>query len=125
MSKKTIAIDLDGTLAEYSGWMGEDIIGDPKPGAAAACKTFHNQGLEIIIFSVRARTLAGYRSIKKWLEEHEFCYDMISHVKYPAMLYIDDRGLRFTGSWNNTALEALVLIREEIELKEKKDKEIK
>ena len=30
----TVAVDLDGTLAEYDGWKGEDVIGDPLPDMA-------------------------------------------------------------------------------------------
>lgn len=34
MQKKTVAVDLDGVLADYStGWQGIEHIGDPIPGA--------------------------------------------------------------------------------------------
>lgn len=31
--KKTVCVDLDGVLAQYDGWKGDDIIGDAIPGA--------------------------------------------------------------------------------------------
>jgi hypothetical protein len=31
---KTVAVDLDATLATYEGWRGIQHIGDPRPGAA-------------------------------------------------------------------------------------------
>lgn len=50
---KTIAVDLDGTLAYYDGWKGEDHIGEPVPEMAERVKEFRAAGSTIVIFTAR------------------------------------------------------------------------
>lgn len=53
MSKqKTIAVDLDGTLARYDGWRGIDHIGDPLPGAAEFVRRLRQLG-RVMIYTTR------------------------------------------------------------------------
>jgi hypothetical protein len=54
MSRGWIGVDLDGTLAEYQGWHGPGIIGEPIPEMVAAVKMALAKGFEVRIFTARA-----------------------------------------------------------------------
>lgn len=48
-----IGVDLDGTLAEYEGWQGEDHIGAPIPAMVARVKAWLEIGQEVRIVTAR------------------------------------------------------------------------
>lgn len=65
-----IGVDLDGTLAYYDEWRGEDNIGDPIPMMVGRVKDWLAQGKTVKIFTVRWHN--GEHQIKviqDWLEE--------------------------------------------------------
>lgn len=48
-----IGVDLDGTLARYDGWIGDDHIGEPIGLMVDRVKAWINEGREIRIFTAR------------------------------------------------------------------------
>lgn len=48
-----IGVDLDGTLAEYHGWRGEEHIGAPIPAMLARVRNWLEEGREVRIFTAR------------------------------------------------------------------------
>lgn len=63
MNRKTICIDLDGTLAHYEEWQGEEHFGKVLPGASAATKALHEKGWFIIIYTTRSnKTILSLKS---------------------------------------------------------------
>lgn len=102
--KKTICIDLDGVLADYSkGWQGVEVIGDPIPGAVEFTQALA-QKYRVVIYSTRCKgklfnrdedpeKLAGI--LKTWLDRHGFAYDEIDigQGKPIAIAYVDDRAV--------------------------------
>lgn len=73
--QKTIAIDFDGVLADYSkGYQGKDVFGTPIPGADNATKVLKENGWRIIIYTTRPNTDA----LRKWLKENGITYDYIN-----------------------------------------------
>jgi len=48
-----IAVDLDGTLARYDGWRGEDHIGEPIVPMVARVKDWLREGRDVRIFTAR------------------------------------------------------------------------
>lgn len=48
-----IAVDLDGTLAEYSGFKGPQVIGAPVPAMIERVKRWITEGKEVVIFTSR------------------------------------------------------------------------
>ena len=48
-----VGVDLDGTLAEYHGWVDELHIGPPIPAVLARVKHYLEQGIEVRIFTAR------------------------------------------------------------------------
>lgn len=96
----TIAIDLDGTLAYYSGWKGIDHIGDPLPGSRRLVGFLLAEGYKVVIYTTRtnpevnggtAEELA--KPIYAWLTKHGFDQrvTVALHGKPIAVMYIDDR----------------------------------
>ena len=105
--KRTICIDFDGVLHDYSnGFQGDDIFGEMIPGADIGTKVLKDKRNTIIIYTTRKATDA----LKKWLNDHNISYDYINEnpdqpegtegCKLIADIYIDDRGIRFYGQWD-------------------------
>ncbi len=51
--KGWIAVDLDGTLAEYHGWVGWNEIGKPIPTMVERVKQWLNEGYDVRVFTAR------------------------------------------------------------------------
>lgn len=66
-----IGVDLDGTLAEYSGWHGPGTIGDPVPRMVERVKAWRRAGIEVRIFTARAAQGETFlRPIFDWCVRH-------------------------------------------------------
>lgn len=48
-----VGVDLDGTLATYNGWQGEDQIGEPVPQMVERVKRWLAEGIEVRIVTAR------------------------------------------------------------------------
>lgn len=130
-----VGLDFDGVVHGYSeGWQGGEIYDDPVPGAFDAIRELLEAGLSVFIFTSREELWP----VAKWCHEKSgltFEVDttepfehngqiikparrtfwdgtgrvLITNRKYPALAYVDDRAVRFKGSWVNTmtALHAI------------------
>ncbi len=97
--KKTILIDLDGVLNQYTGGFDENYIPPIKAGAKEFLEDLV-ENYELKLFTTRNKILAT-----KWLIENDidkFFID-ITNTKDLAWLYIDDRCINFDGNYNNLA----------------------
>ena len=79
-----IGVDLDGTLAEYDGWHGENHIGKPVPLMVERVKQWIAEGKDVRIFTARAYSPVevglfhnepmtkreAIKVIEKWCKEH-------------------------------------------------------
>lgn len=101
MSKRlTVAIDFDGVLADYRGWKGELHLDPPMVGAPEFVQRVIDAGYDVVIFTTGARFSERTTAIHGWLKKHGFPEGLtVTNVKPPALVYIDDRGFRFTGNW--------------------------
>lgn len=89
-----IAVDLDGTLAEYHGWKGIDHIGAPIPAMMERVKNWMCDGLEVIIFTARADDPEAVRFVKEWLVEQGLGDLEVTNVKYKKFReFWDDRAV--------------------------------
>ncbi len=127
--KKTICIDFDGVLADYSeGFQGHDVFGDMIPGADLGTDVLKKNGWTVIIYTTRPVTDA----LKKWLDDNKIKYDYINEnpdqpedskegCKLIADIYLDDRGIQFRGQWSEWLLRDIAEFRPvSIEKKDKK-----
>lgn len=95
--KGWIGVDLDGTLAEYHGWVSSEYIGKPIPRMVERVKSWIAEGLEVRIMTARVSPTKGdadicRRAIVVWLKEHLGTILPITHEKDQFMRELwDDR----------------------------------
>ena len=98
-----ICIDFDGVINSYtSGYKSGDDTYLPDPpveGARDFVEKCFESFQEVYILSSRCQTLSGMIAMKDWLQKWGFPDVPISYVKYPAEVYVDDRGWRFNGTF--------------------------
>lgn len=106
----TVAVDFDGVLHQWNGdWKGHHVVeGDAIPGAIFWLAEM-NQRFRVVILTTRGATWRGRRAVRRWLQEKAgmLWYDspagygledvVVTAKKKPALVYLDDRALRFDG----------------------------
>ena len=91
-NKNWIGCDLDGTLAEYTGWKGKGHIGPIIPLMKERVLRWLAQGIEVKIFTARAVDKENIPLIRKWLNENGLPELEITNVKDYLMVQLwDDR----------------------------------
>lgn len=99
-----IAVDFDGTLAQYDRWRGAGSVGAPIGGAIEFLRWLDNMGHEPWIYSARASEPAGRLAIEEWVVKYgvDDIVKGITHEKlYRFSLFIDDRAIPFAGNWSD------------------------
>ena len=94
-TKKTILIDLDGVLNQYTGSFDEKFIPPIKDGALDFLKNL-SADYKIKIFTSRNLLLVSEWIINNGLRKY---IDDITNIKMPCYLYIDDRCINFNGNY--------------------------
>lgn len=103
-----IGVDLDGTLAEYGGWVDETHIGEPVPAMAFRVRKWLAEGKEVRIFTARVYdgvTIIGDKArlsaaditthIQDWTEKHFGARLPVTCTKDFGMVELwDDRAVR-------------------------------
>lgn len=108
--KLTIAIDVDGTVADCSGVDFSKVGKNPrellkaKPikGAREAVKKLYRQGHKIVFYS--SRDHGSKAMTRRWLRTHGFPFHHIEMEKFVAHIYIDDRAIR-ARDWKHVMKE--------------------
>lgn len=99
-SRRTIAVDFDGVIAEYDGWKGSGVLGPPRKDVQTALHALRAEGWKIVIHTTR-----GEVEIGEFLVRHDIPHDEINRnsdyrtqgVKPVADVYWDDRAVRYSG----------------------------
>lgn len=101
MKKLVIGVDLDGTLATYSGFVSAEYIGPPNADMANMVRKLSDEGHTVCIWTTRATYL-----VRKWLEQAGLI-DYIAHINespYPTDdrkcsfdFYIGDEAIAYKG----------------------------
>jgi hypothetical protein len=120
--KKYMCVDLDGTIAHYDGWKGEDHFGEPITGVQDALGGLRDEGWVVIVFTTRRDT----PRIEEYLRRNAIPYDYVNrNPEVPgaeeagkpfAHVYVDDRAVPFDGDWKR-AMERVRTFRTWEELK--------
>ena len=125
LTKNTIAIDFDGVIHKYSeGWKDGSIYDKPVKGVHESLMKLMND-YWVYIFTTRdVQEVVNWMNQKFWGEGSEMGFSTVampegirfwqggrgrnvavSNRKLPAEFYIDDRGIRFNGNWEETLKE--------------------
>jgi hypothetical protein len=110
MGKKEVkiaAVDFDATIAQYDGWKGKGVFGEPIDGVRNALNMLRMEGWIIAVNTTRSEV----DQIKSYLRKYDIHFDYVnssprngeqdlSPSKIAADVYIDDRSLRFMGKWD-------------------------
>jgi hypothetical protein len=99
-----IAIDFDGVISDFTGNRPFDNLNPPVTGAIEAIRSYQDAGLNVVIYTTRAGSLKEVNYISQWLrlyglENRRIEKIDITNKKPPAIVYLDDRGWLFTGSF--------------------------
>lgn len=106
----TIAVDFDGVIHDYDGnFKASHIIeGKPVEGAIEWLLKII-QKFDVVIHTCRAHGWRGRRAIRQWLKLHSGACVLedvtITDRKPHALVYLDDRAIRYTGHCFPTATE--------------------
>lgn len=107
MARKSIVFDFDGVIHKYSrGWQDGSIYDEPVSGIKEVINELHRD-YDIYIVTTRARELSGEYVVKDYLDKHGIEYDMVTSVKVPAIVYVDDRALTFNPENVSTLVKSI------------------
>jgi hypothetical protein len=98
--KFTIAVDCDGVLHSYtSPWENAHTISDPPVEGAIEWLNTITDRLNVVIHTTRGETAEGCAAVLQWLREYGYTGPdlIVTHEKPPALVYLDDRAVRFEG----------------------------
>ena len=111
---KTIAIDFDGVISDYRGWKGKGNFAPIIPGAKDRINSLFEEGWTIIIHTTRSETYlvarflsangVKFNHINKNPENEKLG---LSREKPIADVYLDDRAIRFLGSWDENLMKEI------------------
>lgn len=100
--KEIICVDFDGVLNEYNGYEGNN-LGKPLSGSQDFIKELRRK-YKVVILTSRPKD-----QVINWLSNNGFPSMKVTNNKVPAVAYIDDRAIRFNGSYIQTIYEAVNL----------------
>ena len=97
-----LAVDLDGTLAQYHGWVSEEHIGEPVVSIVAAINARRAAGWKVAIFTARVSGDAEEAqraevAIWKWLDFYNIKVEGITCIKHK----------HFTEFWDDRARQVI------------------
>ena len=85
-----IGIDLDGTLAYYDGFKGDEHVGEPIEPMVKQVRKWIREGRDVRLFTARK----PHPAIRKWMREHLGALIPITAVKDPdCQAIFDDRAV--------------------------------
>lgn len=90
-----IGVDLDGTLAQYNGFKGADVIGEPIPEMVQRIHQWLSEGKTVKIFTARACVTEHIQHVSDWVIKHIGVELEITNIKDYGMIELwDDRAVR-------------------------------
>ena len=98
MSRKTIAVDWDGTFVEYHGFGGAGVFGAPIPSMVHRVREWLNDGCEVIIFTSRVSVEHNPDSVMK---ECKAIDNVLKDLGLPLLQITANKYMRITEFWDD------------------------
>lgn len=95
-----ICLDFDGVIHDTSTVPKGRKMGRPVKGAGQAVYDLQKAGHTVVIHTSRVQQESQLGHVYDWLAYFGFYQIEVCLAKPPADVYVDDKGLRFTG-WEN------------------------
>lgn len=115
-----IGVDFDGTLAEYHGWVGWNVLGKPVPAMISRVGQWLRQDKRVRIFTARIRV---FRDNDTWCRRDRHClvtdelfsdYDMENAIQTYTLEYFGVRlpvtcvkDLHMVELWDDRAVQVM------------------
>jgi hypothetical protein len=92
-----VVLDFDGVLNTYDGTnFDPDDLLSPREGAIKFVNHLVGSGLTPVVLSTRES-----EKVNKWLSDNGFIGVLAVDKKPPALCYVDDRGINFSGNYDD------------------------
>jgi adenylylsulfate kinase len=109
--RKVLAVDFDGVIAEYYGWKGSKVFGEPLPLVKECLQAIRDAGWSICIWTTREPV-----GVWHYCTQRGIPVDSINAIlfrpwakrKICADVYLDDRGLKFPGGWSKDLVTTIL-----------------
>jgi len=76
-------------------------MGKPLPGALNAMQNLEDD-FTVVVYTTKAVTPEGQKVVQDWLKFYHIPYARVTAIKPNAVLFVDDRALRFVD-WDQAA----------------------
>lgn len=94
-----IGVDLDGTLAHYDHYRGDEHVGAPVEPMVKRVRQWINEGRDVRLFTARK----PHPAIRRWMAQHLGAVLPITNTKDPHMRVLyDDRAVQVERNAGNT-----------------------
>lgn len=94
-----IGVDLDGTLAHYDKYRGDDHVGKPIEGMVKRVRQWIDEGRDVRLFTARK----PHPAIRRWMAEHLGAILPITNTKdYHMQALYDDRAVQVERNTGKT-----------------------
>ena len=98
---KTIAVDWDGTLVEYHGWVGPTDFGPPIPLMVERVKGWIAEGHEVIIFTSR---VSKEHDQDQAIGSTFAILGMLNRMGIPPLTITANKYIRVSEFWDDRAV---------------------
>ena len=108
---RVIALDFDGVLASYNGFIAKDDVQEPNPEVVRAIKLLREKDFKILLYSTR-----GDGFLEAYCEKFSIAVDYINRRpdvqgdnpgKPIAFVYVDDRAICYRGESAETLVSEI------------------
>jgi hypothetical protein len=101
VSRKTYAVDWDGTLVEYNGWAGPGVYGAPVPAMLERVRKWLKEGHEVLIFTSRVSVEHSPESV---MIECKAIDEALRRMGLPLLQITANKYIRISEFWDDRAV---------------------